>query len=102
MEKQHSSVKEKERTNLREPRNYKVIIHNDDFTTMDFVVLILTTVFHKSAAEAEVIMLKTHQENSAVAGIYTYDIAMTKIQKASGMARDAGFPLRLSMVPMDE
>lgn len=102
MEKQQSSFKEKERTDFREPKRHKVIIHNDDFTTMDFVVLILTTVFHKSAAEAEVIMLKTHQENSAVAGIYTFDIAMTKVLKATGMAREAGFPLRLSMEPVDE
>lgn len=102
MEKQQSSFKEKERTDLREPRSYKVIIHNDDFTTMDFVVQILTTVFHKSALEAEMIMQKTHHENSAVAGIYTYDIAMTKVQKATGMARKAGFPLRLSMLPVDE
>lgn len=102
MEQQQSSYKEKERTGLREPRRYKVIIYNDDFTTMEFVVIVLTTVFFKSPAEAEALMLQVHKKQSAVVGIYTYDIAQSKVQKATRMAREEGFPLRLTMTPEEE
>ena len=97
MEKQETSIKEREHTNIKEPRRFKVIIHNDDFTTMEFVVKILTTVFYKSTIEAESLMLMVHKSQSATVGIYSYDIARTKIAKATSMARDEGFPLRLSM-----
>lgn len=83
MEQQQSSFKEKERTDLREPQHFKVIIYNDDFTTMEFVVKILTTIFFKSTAEAETLMLQVHKSQSAVVGIYTYDIAQSKVQKAT-------------------
>ncbi len=102
MEQQQSSFKEKERTGLREPRRFKVIIYNDDFTTMEFVVKILTTVFYKSPAEAEVLMMQVHKSQSAVVGIYTYDIAQSKVQKATRMARSEGFPLRLTVAPEEE
>ena len=98
MEQQQSSFKEKERTDLR----FKVIIYNDDFTTMEFVVKILTTIFFKSAAEAETLMLQVHKSQSAVVGIYTYDIAQSKVQKATRMAREENFPLRLTVVPEEE
>jgi ATP-dependent Clp protease adaptor protein ClpS len=84
---------------LREPRRYKVIIHNDDFTTMDFVVMVLMTVFHKSQAEAEQLMLQVHHSDQAVVGIYSYDVAQSKIQRATMMAREEGFPLRLTCQP---
>ena len=100
MEQQQSSFKEKERTDLREPQHFKVIIFNDDFTTMEFVVKILTTIFFKSAAEAE--MLQVHKSQSAVVGIYTYDIAQSKVQKATRMAREENFPLRLTVAPEEE
>lgn len=99
MPKQQSSIQERQRIDLREPRRYKVIIHNDDFTTMEFVVLILTNVFFKSQAEAETLMLQVHHSDKAVVGIYTYDVALSKVQKATHMARDAGYPLRLSYEP---
>ncbi|MCD8094405.1 MAG: ATP-dependent Clp protease adaptor ClpS [Bacteroides sp.] len=102
MEQQQSSFREKERTELREPRRFKVTIFNDDFTTMEFVVKILTTVFFKSEAEAETLMLKVHQSQSAIVGIYTYDIAQSKVQKATRMAREEGFPLRLTVSPEGE
>ncbi len=102
MEQQQSSYKEKERIDLREPRRYKVTIFNDDFTTMEFVVKILTTVFFKSAPEAEALMLQVHQSKSAVVGVYTYDIAQSKVQKTIRMARDEGFPLRLTATPEEE
>ena len=102
MEQQQSSFKEKERTDLREPQHFKVIIYNDDFTTMEFVVKILTTIFFKSAAEAETLMLQVHKSQSAVVGIYTYDIAQSKVQKATRMAREENFPLRLTIAPEEE
>lgn len=99
MAQEQSSVRERQRTDLREPRRYKVIIHNDDFTTMDFVVMVLMTVFHKSQAEAEQLMLQVHHSNQAVVGIYSYDVAQSKIQRATMMAREEGFPLRLTCQP---
>lgn len=99
MAKEQSSVRERQRTDLREPRRYKVIIHNDDFTTMDFVVMVLMKVFHKSQAEAEQLMLQVHHSDQAVVGIYSYDVAQSKIQRATMMAREKGFPLRLTCQP---
>jgi len=98
MEQQQSSFKEKERIELREPRRFKVTIYNDDFTTME----VLTTVFYKSSVEAETLMLQVHKSNSAVVGIYSYDIAHSKVQKATRMARNEGFPLRLTVTPEEE
>ena len=102
MEQQQSSFKEKERIELREPRRFKVTIYNDDFTTMEFVVKVLTTVFYKSSVEAETLMLQVHKSNSAVVGIYSYDIAHSKVQKATRMERNEGFPLRLTVTPEEE
>ena len=99
MAKQQSSVSEREHTRLREPRRYKVYIHNDDFTTMDFVVKVLKVVFFKSAEEAEALMLKVHHSDKALVGVYSYDIAVSKVRKATQMARDEGFPLRLTYQP---
>jgi ATP-dependent Clp protease adaptor protein ClpS len=99
MAKEQSSVKEKQRTSLKEPRRYKVTIYNDDFTTMEFVVKILKVVFFKSEAEAEALMLQVHHSDKAVVGIYSYDIAVSKVNKATQMARQEGFPLRLTCEP---
>ncbi len=99
MPQEQSSIRERQRTDLKEPRRYKVIIYNDDFTTMEFVVKILTEVFFKSKEEAEALMLAVHHSDKAIVGIYTYDIALSKVQKATRMARDAGFPLRLACEP---
>ena len=87
---------------LREPRRFKVIIYNDDFTTMEFVVKVLTTIFFKSEAEAEILMMQVHQSQSAVVGIYSFDIAQSKVKKATRMARNEGFPLRLTVTPEEE
>jgi len=99
MPSEQSSLKERQRIDLKEPRRYKVIIYNDDFTTMDFVVNILTSVFFKSKAEAEALMLQVHHSGKAVVGIYSYDVAVSKVQKATNMARDNNFPLRLTCEP---
>ena len=99
MAKEQSQLRERSRTNLKEPKRYKVIIHNDDFTTMDFVVMILTQVFFKSEEEATALMLQVHHSDKAVVGIYTYDIAVSKVRKATMMARKEGSPLRLTYEP---
>ena len=99
MAKQQSSISERQRTNLREPRRYKVYIHNDDFTTMEFVVKILVVVFFKTEAEAQALMLKVHHSDKALVGVYTYDIAVSKVRRATQMARDEGYPLRLTYLP---
>ncbi len=78
------------------PRLYKVILHNDHYTTMDFVVQVLISVFHKSAAEATRIMLDVHKKGWGVCGVYTYDIAMTKAAQVQRLAQQHAFPLQCS------
>ena len=80
MAKEQTGIKERQRVDLREPRRYKVTIYNDDFTTMEFVVKVLVEVFFKSEAEAEALMLKVHHSDKAVVGIYTYDVATSKVR----------------------
>ncbi|HEY0048182.1 MAG TPA: ATP-dependent Clp protease adaptor ClpS [Pyrinomonadaceae bacterium] len=80
-------------TKLEKPPLYKVVLHNDDFTTMDFVVYVLQTVFHRSDMEAFAIMFKVHTEGVGVAGVYTYEIATMKAEKATNLARAREYPL---------
>lgn len=79
------------------PKNYNVIFHNDDFTTMEFVVYVLKAIFHKNEADAERIMMKVHMEGSAIAGTYSKDIAESKAKKTMKLARDNNFPLLLTV-----
>ncbi len=99
MAKEQSQLRERQRTDIREPRRYKVVIYNDDFTTMEFVVMILKQVFLKSEEDANALMLQVHHSDKAVVGIYTYDIAVSKTHKATHMAREQGYPLRLVVEP---
>jgi len=99
MPQEQSAIRERQHTDLREPRRFKVTIFNDDFTTMEFVVKILINVFFKSEVEAQALMLQVHHSDKAVVGIYSYDIAVSKVNKATQMARKEGFPLRLSYEP---
>ena len=99
MAKQQTSVRNRTNVDLREPRRYKVIIYNDDFTTMEFVVHVLNTVFYKSQPEAEALMLDAHERGRAVVGVYSYDIATSRVRKATMMAREQNFPLRLECKP---
>ena len=96
-----SQLRERQRTDLMEPRKYRVIIYNDDFTTMDFVVMILMEVFLKTEEEAHELMLRVHHSDKAEVGIYSYDIAMSKATKATAMAREQGYPLRLNVEPVE-
>ena len=78
---------------VEKPPLYKVLLHNDDYTTMDFVVFILRTVFRHSEEDAVRIMLHVHQRGVGVAGVYTREIAETKASKTLRLARDHDFPL---------
>ena len=78
---------------LRKPSLYKVLLHNDDFTSMEFVVFILQTVFGRSESEAVQIMLQVHREGIGVAGIYTYEAAEMKVVKVNSLAQANEFPL---------
>jgi ATP-dependent Clp protease adaptor protein ClpS len=92
-----TTVKEKVNTKIQKPKLYKVIMHNDDYTTMEFVVEVLVGIFNKCASEATKVMLDVHKKGAGVAGIYPYDIAMTKVNQAHIEAREKGFPLKLSL-----
>ena len=82
---------------VREPSMYRVLLHNDDYTTMEFVVEILMGVFNKSVESATDIMLNVHRKGFGVCGLYTYDVAETKVETVSRLARENGFPLKCTM-----
>lgn len=81
----------------KEPPLYKVLLHNDDYTTMEFVVSILENIFHKSKPEATKIMLNVHNDGVGIAGVYTREICETKIAIVHELAKNNEFPLRCSM-----
>ena len=82
---------------LKYPKKYKVYLLNDDYTSMDFVIDILISVFHKTYEQAENIMLKVHKKERGLCGIYTHEIAETKVMQVIKKARDNGFPLKATM-----
>ena len=88
-------VKERSGTEVREPRMYKVIMLNDDFTTMEFVVDILISLFDKDPLTAEELMMQVHKGGRAVVAVYPYDIALTKVNAAMERAKQEGFPFRM-------
>jgi ATP-dependent Clp protease adaptor protein ClpS len=90
-------VLEKTRPKTEKPPLYKVILHNDDYTTMQFVIEVLETIFSRSPAEAYRIMMKVHREGLGVCGAYPYEVAETKVGMVHDRAREQGFPLRASM-----
>ena len=84
-----------------EPKLFQVLLHNDDYTTMEFVVDILMRVFHKNADQATAIMLSVHKNGVGVAGVYPYEVAETKVERAHHLAREAEFPLRCTIQEID-
>lgn len=90
---QDSEVLTESETRLEKPKLYKVILHNDDYTTMEFVVFILKHVFMRSDAEAFTIMLKVHNEGIGVAGVYPFEVANMKCEKAMNLSRAHEYPL---------
>lgn len=90
-------IRERTRIDIREPKHYQVIMHNDDFTPMDFVVEILRGIFHKDEIEAVHLMMKVHESGSAAVGAYPRDIAATKVRSATAKAREEGYPFRMTI-----
>ena len=82
---------------LERPPLYDVLLHNDDYTTQDFVVMVLETVFHKPRGEAFTIMMSVHRSGLGVAGIYTRDVAETKVKTTKALAEEHEFPLLVTM-----
>lgn len=90
-------VDPRSREGLKHPDMYKVLLHNDDYTTMDFVVGVLRTVFHKPTDEAIRIMLNVHNQGVGLCGVFTFEVAETKVDTVHALAREQGFPLKCSM-----
>ena len=88
---------EKERQQTKEPSLYRVLLLNDDYTSMDFVIHVLERVFHKSAAEATQIMLNVHKKGAGICGVYTREVAETKVVTVHEMAARKKYPLRCAM-----
>jgi ATP-dependent Clp protease adaptor protein ClpS len=84
---------------LQRPRMWRVLLHNDDYTTQDFVVWVLEAVFHKPRLEAYAIMMSVHQSGMGVAGVYTHDVAETKTRQTKQLAEEHEFPLLVTMEP---
>ena len=84
---------------VKTPRMYRVLVHNDDYTTMEFVVMCLMTVFHHAEQEAVRIMLQVHQQGTGLAGVYTHEVAEARVSRVARLAREHEFPLRCSMEP---
>lgn len=89
----------KDENTIEFPRLYRVLLHNDHYTTMEFVVYILRSIFNKSHDEAVRIMLKVHREGTGVAGVYIRSIAEAKVEAVHQIARENGFPLKCSISP---
>ena len=84
-------------TEIVEPKKFKVILLNDDYSTMDFVIEVLTTIFRKSVEEATAIMLNIHNSCKGICGIFTHEVASTKVAQVKNAARKNGFPLKAIM-----
>ncbi len=82
---------------IREPKMYRVFLHNDDYSTMDFVIEVLISIFHKPAADATRIMLDVHKKGMGICGVYTYDIAVTRVARVHQLAKKREFPLKCSL-----
>ncbi len=92
-------VLERTKQKTKRPELYKVLLLNDDYTTMDFVVEVLETIFNKAPAEAYRIMMAVHTQGKGLCGVYPHDIAETKVETVIDRARESGFPLKATMEP---
>lgn len=93
------SMAVKPKTKVKRPRRFKVLLHNDDYTTMEFVVQILIAIFNQPSDDAVRIMLDVHKKGIGVCGVFTAEVAETKVTAVHDRARGRGFPLRCSMEP---
>ena len=94
-----TAVVTERKSKCQKPKLWKVILHNDDYTTMEFVIHVLETVFNKEPAVAHDLMLQVHTRGMCVAGVYTYEIAETKVSTVEQMAKAAEFPFLSTMEP---
>lgn len=92
-----NETKERIKSRIREPKRYQVIMHNDDYTPMEFVVEILIDIFHKKEEEANALMLMVHKGGRAAVGTYSYDIACSKLRSALDRAQEQGYPFRMTL-----
>ncbi len=92
-------VLERTKQKTKRPELYKVLLLNDDYTTMEFVIEVLESIFNKAPAEAYRIMMAVHTQGKGLCGVYPYDIAETKVEAVVDRARDGGFPLKATMEP---
>jgi ATP-dependent Clp protease adaptor protein ClpS len=92
-------VLERTKQEVRRPELFKVLLLNDDYTTMEFVVEVLETIFHKPPAEAFRIMMMVHTQGKGLCGVYPHEIAETKVETVISVARDHGFPLKAALEP---
>jgi ATP-dependent Clp protease adaptor protein ClpS len=92
-------ILERTRHETKKPELFKVLLLNDDYTTMDFVVEVLETVFNKAPAEAYRIMMAVHTQGQGLCGVYPFEVAETKVATVAELARGQGFPLRAAMEP---
>jgi ATP-dependent Clp protease adaptor protein ClpS len=99
---QETGLAVEERKKTQRPRRWKVLIYNDDFTSMDFVVYVLVKHFRKSPAEATHVMLQVHHKGVGIAGVYTKDVAETKVAEATAEARAHEMPLKLEAQPAED
>ena len=97
MPQERTATRERKKTSKIDPPRYKVIMHNDDETTMDFVVEVLMHIFFHNEATANTLMLKIHNEGSAIVGVYDYDTALSKVFKVKMKADEQNFPLELTV-----
>src|SRR5712672_1469482 len=94
-----TKTRPKTKPKLEQPKRYKVLLHNDDYTPMEFVVLVLVNVFNKSESDATSIMLHAHTHGYAVAGVFTFEVAETKVAETLKFAEQAQYPLLSTMEP---
>jgi ATP-dependent Clp protease adaptor protein ClpS len=99
--KEHTGLVLDERVRTKKPPMYKVLLHNDDYTTRDFVVWVLQSVFRKSESDATIIMTHVHNNGVGIAGVYTFEVAETKVTKTMHLAKAQQFPLQLSIEPSE-
>lgn len=93
----HTDYELKDETKITYPKKYKVFLLNDDYTSMEFVIEILMGIFHKNHTQAEALMLEIHKKDRAVCGVFTHEIAETKVMQVHKRARENGYPLKATM-----
>ncbi|AFG37981.1 ATP-dependent Clp protease adapter ClpS [Spirochaeta africana] len=93
----NTGIQERQDTRVKKPDMYRVVLHNDDYTPMEFVVEVLVHIFHQTMEQATKIMLQVHTKGRGQVGVYTYDIAATKVKQTTDLARKREYPLKTTV-----